>query len=135
MCVEIQDKGIVKMKKTQKVKWQGVSLPVPFINDIKNHIKDKNEYKNVPAFVIDAIREKMAIDKFSTSPPIRDMILKKSRDPVDYEFQELNKKIERLSKNIITRDDLKEFTELLLHDLGFKTKEDKKKNDNNGVRI
>jgi len=56
------------MKKTQKVKWQGISLPIPFINDIKKHIKDKNEFKNVPAFVIDAVREAIEMDNILARP-------------------------------------------------------------------
>jgi Arc/MetJ-type ribon-helix-helix transcriptional regulator len=55
--------------KKEKVKWQGISLPVPFINDIKEYIKDKKEYSNVPEFVRDAVREKMAsTGGFSDAP-------------------------------------------------------------------
>jgi len=37
----------------------GVSLPIPFINEIRKHIANDERYRNVPQFVAAAVREKM----------------------------------------------------------------------------
>jgi len=47
------------MKQESEVKYQGLSLPVTLINEIKNHIKKHLEYKGVTEFVREAIRDKM----------------------------------------------------------------------------
>jgi len=47
------------MKQNEKMKWQGISLPVPFIDKIKKAIENKPEYSNVPEFVRQAVREKL----------------------------------------------------------------------------
>ena len=45
-------------------KYQSVSLAVPFIEEIKNHIKDSPQYRSIADFVRDAVREKMDKDQY-----------------------------------------------------------------------
>jgi len=45
--------------KRNPVKYQGVSLPLDFINEIKSSIKNDSMYRNVPEFVKVATREKL----------------------------------------------------------------------------
>ena len=48
------------MAKTKdRCKWQGVSLPVPFINMLYEHIKDDDTYRSIADFVRVACREKV----------------------------------------------------------------------------
>jgi len=46
-------------------KYQGVSLSVDFVQEIKNHIMKDERYKSIAEFVRDACREKM--EKISDS--------------------------------------------------------------------
>lgn len=51
------------MTRTKKaVRYQGFALPIDFIEEIKKHIKNKDEYRSVTDYVKQAIREKMAKD-------------------------------------------------------------------------
>jgi hypothetical protein len=43
----------------KRAKYQGVSLPVPLIEEIKKHIMHKKEYRGIADFIKQAIREKM----------------------------------------------------------------------------
>ena len=43
----------------KRVKYQGVSLPIPLLEEIKKHIKDNPRIHGVPEFVRIAIREKI----------------------------------------------------------------------------
>ena len=43
----------------KRVKYQGVSLPIPMIEEIKKHIKNNPQIHGVPEFVRIAIREKI----------------------------------------------------------------------------
>lgn len=45
------------------VKYQSVSLAVPFIEEIKKHIQDKPGYRSIADFVREAVREKMQDEK------------------------------------------------------------------------
>ena len=47
------------VKTKDKCKWQGVSLPVPFINMIYEHIKDDDTFRSVVDFVREAVRDKI----------------------------------------------------------------------------
>ena len=46
-----------------RVKYQGISLPLPLINEIKIHISKDPTYQTVPSYVRDAVREKFNRDK------------------------------------------------------------------------
>ena len=52
---------IVKMTE-RKVKYQGLSLPVVFVNDIKKHIENRTRYTSITDFVKQAVRSKMRLD-------------------------------------------------------------------------
>ena len=43
----------------EPVTYHGISIPVPLIELIKDHIKDKQEYRSISSFMQEAIREKM----------------------------------------------------------------------------
>lgn len=45
-----------------KARYQGFALSIPFIDEIKRHIKDKDQYRSVTDYVRDAIRFKMSVD-------------------------------------------------------------------------
>jgi len=47
----------------KRCKYQGVSLPVPLIDEIKKHNTENLQYKGVAEFVKSAIREKIRLDK------------------------------------------------------------------------
>lgn len=47
------------MKPKKPVKYYGVSLPLPFVEQIMKHIKNDDRYRNIPQFVKDACIEKM----------------------------------------------------------------------------
>lgn len=48
------------MGKTKEgARYQSVSLAIPFIEEIKKHIKDRPEYRSVADFVREATRGKM----------------------------------------------------------------------------
>ena len=42
-----------------RVKYHSISLPVPFIEEIKKHILEKPEYRSIADFAREALREKM----------------------------------------------------------------------------
>ena len=46
----------------RNVKYQGLSIPVPIINKIKEHRKIHTEYTSVTNFIRDAIKEKIERD-------------------------------------------------------------------------
>ena len=54
------------MEKKEKVRYQGISLPIPFIEAIKKHIGNtkglRDTYRGVPDYVATAVREKMVRD-------------------------------------------------------------------------
>ena len=64
--------------KRKSVKYQGVSLPLDFINEIKNTIEDDPMYRNVPEFVKTATREKLR-KKSEEDQYSRDMIENKTK--------------------------------------------------------
>ena len=87
------------------VKYQGFAFAVPFIDEIKEHIKDDKKYRSVTDFVREATREKMIREKQMLN-------LKPTLDPIAYQFQEINKlqdEIMKLKEGMITKDDLKQF--------------------------
>jgi len=43
------------------VKYHGISLPVPVIEEVKKFIKDKPEYRSVAEFVKESIRMNMRL--------------------------------------------------------------------------
>lgn len=47
--------------KTSKppVKYQGISIPLPLINEIKTYIKNNPEYRSIGEFTREAIRDKL----------------------------------------------------------------------------
>jgi len=48
------------MKKSKpSVKYQGISMPIPFIEEIKKFIMKNSKYRSVADFTREAIREKM----------------------------------------------------------------------------
>ena len=48
------------MKKSKpSVKYQGISMPIPFIEEIKKHIMNDPKYRSVADFAREGIREKM----------------------------------------------------------------------------
>jgi len=63
--------GNKKMKRSKpKVKYQGLAFSVPFIQEIKDHIKEDDKYRSVTDFVRQAAREK--IEKDITVTAIKD---------------------------------------------------------------
>ncbi|GAH73749.1 unnamed protein product [marine sediment metagenome] len=47
-------------------KYQGISLPVPFVEEIKKYVLRDNKYKSIADFVRESCREKMErIDKLN----------------------------------------------------------------------
>ena len=75
-------------KEKKHVKYQGVSLPIPFINDIKKHISKDNRYTTVPGYVRQAVREKMD----------RDML--KDKEVLEL----LNSEIKNLQEHVVRTD-------------------------------
>lgn len=53
-----------------RVKYQGVSLPVPLVEEIRKHVISDSKYKSIGEFVRDAVREKMERDN---TPPSKTM--------------------------------------------------------------
>jgi Arc/MetJ-type ribon-helix-helix transcriptional regulator len=45
------------------VSYHGISLPSPFIEQIKVYIQDKPEYRSVAEFVKEAVRQKMESER------------------------------------------------------------------------
>ena len=87
------------------VKYQWLAFAVPFIKEIKEHIKADQKYRSVTDFVREATREKMIRDKQMLN-------LKPTLDPIVSQFQEIGKlqdKIMKLKKGMITKNDLKIF--------------------------
>ena len=69
------------MKRSKpRVKYQGFAFAVPFIDEIKEHIKDDQKYRSVTDFVRQATREKMdksirEIDKITFDMHDRDIFI------------------------------------------------------------
>ena len=56
----------------RNVKYQGISIPVPIINQIKGHINKHQEYTSVTNFIRIAIRDKIDSDLhpwYNQNPP------------------------------------------------------------------
>jgi len=47
----------------KSVKYQGVSLPVPLIDDIREFVKNHSEYRSISEFVREAVRFQLLSDK------------------------------------------------------------------------
>jgi metal-responsive CopG/Arc/MetJ family transcriptional regulator len=47
------------MRLKKAVKYHGISLPSPLIEEVKKYIIDRPEYRSVAEFTKEAIREKM----------------------------------------------------------------------------
>jgi Arc/MetJ-type ribon-helix-helix transcriptional regulator len=75
--------------------YQSVSLPVPFVKEIKDFIKDKPQYRSIADFVKDSIREKMDYENFSKKPSNRDISI------IDKSMKELKEywKIKKSKEN------------------------------------
>ena len=129
------------MKKIKpSVKYQGVSLPVPFINEIKKHIKGDPKYRSIADFVRESVREKM--EKGNTIKNInkirkKDAELKfKEKYGMTYEEyiskpenefsfnhpsikeptnEELEARINLIENKILTKEELKEILKELLN--------------------
>ena len=107
-----------KIKPTTK--YQTVSFPEPFYNEIKDFVIKHEKYRSIAEFVKESVRDKMIIDQFSKKPPITDMILKQAEDPHTFVTKEyLDKSLEELSKK-------------MLKELGFTKNEKKETNRGNG---
>jgi len=50
-------------KTKDRPKYQSVSLTIPFVMEIKEHIKNRIEYRSIAEFVRDSAREKMLAEK------------------------------------------------------------------------
>jgi len=50
-------------KEEKRGKYQGLSLPVSLINEVKKHIEEYREYKGVTEFVRQAIRAQLQYEK------------------------------------------------------------------------
>jgi len=89
-----------------RVKHQGVSLPVPFIKEIKEHIKHRPAYRSIADYTREAIREKMYRDNhtvFKAGPPPSwskpVTVVKPSQSEIDKKFQDyIDKKFKLLKK-------------------------------------
>ena len=52
-----------------KAKYQGISLPEEFIDELKKHVMGNPRYKSVADFAREALREKMDREKNNSSAP------------------------------------------------------------------
>jgi len=52
----------MKSRSKSAVSYHGISLPSPLINEVKNHIQNKPEFRSVAEFTREALREKMNKD-------------------------------------------------------------------------
>ena len=50
-------------KTKSRGRYQSISLPVPFVQEVKKHIINDAKYKSIADFTRDAIREKMRKDE------------------------------------------------------------------------
>ena len=46
----------------RNIKYQGVSLPVPILNKIKEHMNEHSEYTSITDFIRESIRDKIERD-------------------------------------------------------------------------
>ena len=104
----------------RKVKYQGLSLPVVFVSEIKTHIEKHPKYTSITDFVKQAIRHQIKIDHYDPNG----FLDTTKKSPYYDSMTTPNSKImEKLA------DNQKMIIEML------KDKNQKKKTENNGVRI
>ena len=51
------------LRKRKEYRYHSLSLPVPFIEQVKDHIKDRPQYRSVADFARDAMKERIIIEK------------------------------------------------------------------------
>lgn len=86
-----------KMKTIKKpVKYQGISVPITLINEIKNYIENNDRYRSIGEFTREAIREKLNRTVSSQSNKVKEF---------EYGLNEINKKAEKLNEILESFDD------------------------------
>lgn len=75
-----------------KAKYQGISLPKEFIDEIKEYVLKTGEYKSIAEFTKDAIREKMESHKTTRMDKLTQFMgTKQKDDPMVKELREIKK--------------------------------------------
>ena len=99
-------------KSKPSVKYQGISMPIPFIAEIKKHIMFNPRYRSVADFAREAIREKMKEDQSLSMNVFNDRYRRKSDDDLVKEMlseKELSGlSLEELKKEVAFHRELKE---------------------------
>jgi len=138
---------LVRTKKS--VRYQSVSLSVPFVDLIKERIANDPKYRSVADFVRDAVRDRLEVDlairnnplpiqqqiieqfvnkkyneEYAENPEV-DAFLEEHGDKLEQEYQRLQKVIQRESNTIF-----KKAIDRILRE----EEKQKKKKENNGVR-
>jgi hypothetical protein len=91
-----------KMKRSKPaVKYQGFALEIPLIEQIKEKIKDNDNYRSVTDYVRIAIQEKMQIDQFGFLAKQADTITKISNNVTAKMTEDYQKQIMELQKTVI----------------------------------
>jgi len=83
------------------VKYQGFALEIPLIEQIKEKIKDNDNYRSVTDYVRIAIQEKMQIDQFGFLAKQADTITKISNNVTAKMTEDYQKQIMELQKTVI----------------------------------
>ncbi len=92
-----------KSIKSKKTKYQGVSVPVCLIEEIKDHVKDNPKYRSISEFVRVAILERLKNDMYNKKLESGE-IKPEKHDNLNFRIVEnigkLSKKINNLEKKI-----------------------------------
>jgi len=51
-----------------RAKYQGVSLPVPLIEEIQDYVINSKKYRSIGEFVRESVREKLQVEKLMNKP-------------------------------------------------------------------
>ena len=51
--------GLLLLIFMSTAKYHGISFPIPFVKEIKNHIENRPEYRTIAEFIREAVREKI----------------------------------------------------------------------------
>jgi len=85
------------MKTIKKpVKYQGISVPITLINEIKNYIENNDQYRSIGEFTREAIREKLNRTYSTQSNKVKEF---------ENGLNEINKKAEKLNEILASFDD------------------------------
>ena len=85
----------MKVKKSS-VKYQGISVPVPLISEIKEYIEKNPGYRSIGEFTREAIRDKLNRPNYSKANSLK---------AFEKDLNRINKKAEKLNEILESFDD------------------------------